>query len=239
MNCLKFRHHLLTTPLSENAEFVQHRASCPKCANEAARATQFEAQLLTAVSFEAPEGLQARILLAQTHDKPQRKHLLQPRWLAIVTSLLIAAGVTAWLGYDRSNSPNQPLDLKASVLDHINSEITHLHENRNLQQEQIAGLLDPLGIKMEKGLGKVNYAGRCNIRRHSGIHLVIPGRQGPVTILLMPGEHVTASQTVRSPRFSGVIVPTDFGSMAVIGEQGEALEEVITKLSKVLSRTSS
>ena len=236
MNCLKFRHHLLTTPLTESAEFVQHLASCPKCANEATRARQFEAQLLTAVSIEAPEGLQARILLAQTHDKPQPARLLRPQWLAMVASLLIAVGITAWLGYDRGNSPDQPLDLKASVLDHINSEIDHLHENRNLQQEQIAGLLDPLGIKMEKGLGRVNYAGRCTIRRHSGIHLVIPGQQGPVTILLMPDEYVKDSLVLRSSRFSGVIVPTDYGSMAVIGEQGEALDEIIAKVSRMVAR---
>ena len=123
MNCLEFRHHLLTTPLTESAEFAQHRASCPKCASEAARARQFETQLLTAVSVEASEGLQARILLAQTHDKPQRARLLRPQWLAIAASLLMVIGITIWLGYDWSNNPDQPLDLKASVLDHINNFI--------------------------------------------------------------------------------------------------------------------
>jgi len=50
----------------------------------------------------------------------------------------------------------------------------------------------------------------------------------------MPGEPVNGRQEIHSPRFSDVIVPTDYGSMAVIDEKGEKLDGAIGKISKTI-----
>ena len=56
------------------------------------------------------------------------------------------------------------------------------------------------------------------------VHLVLPGQVGPVTVFFMPGEMADATVPVDSTRFQGEIVPTAWGSIAVVGETGEALE---------------
>ena len=66
------------------------------------------------------------------------------------------------------------------------------------------------------------------------MHMVVPGQQGPITVLIMPGEYLMQAQQVRSPRFFGVIVPTVYGSMAVVGEKLEPVEEVVEKMQRAI-----
>lgn len=227
MNCLEFRHHLLIDPFSRDADFVTHRDECVGCGHEAVRAAKLEKQLHGSLSVEPPEGLRDRILLvhALDHDKPRR--IFRPRWLAMAASLLLVVGLVGGLGYRWADTLFRSSGLEVAVLNHVTDELEHLHQDRNLQTADLEELLTPFGARLKNGLGRVNYAGRCNIRKHSGIHLVVSGQQGPITILLMPGEHVDHQQSIRSSRFDGVLVPTPYGSMAVIGEKGEVLDSVV------------
>jgi hypothetical protein len=47
---------------------------------------------------------------------------------------------------------------------------------------------------------------------------------GPVTVFFMPGEMADTTMPVASARFNGQIVPTRWGSIAVVGEAGEAVD---------------
>ncbi len=237
MDCLEFRHYLLIDPLCRDADFVTHRAECAGCDRETARAVKLEKQLHGALFVEPPEGLRDRILLvhALDHDKPRR--IFRPRWLAMAASLLLIVGIAGGLGHHWADMWIGASGLEVTVLNHINDEIEHLHEDHNLQVADLEVLLAPFGARLKNSLGRVNYAGRCNIRKHSGVHLVVPGQQGPVTVLLMPREYVKDRQTVRSARFSGVIVPTSYGSMAVVGEKGEPLDGVVNMLAEKITWT--
>ena len=57
-------------------------------------------------------------------------------------------------------------------------------------------------------------------------HLTVQGEQGPVMILLMPDEKVTAVTPVEGESVHGLIIPVGNGSIAVIGEREEALEPI-------------
>jgi hypothetical protein len=64
--------------------------------------------------------------------------------------------------------------------------------------------------------------------------MVVPGKRGPITVLIMPGEYLMQPRQVRSSRFSGVIVPTVYGSMAVVGEKLEPVEKVVEKMRRTI-----
>jgi len=55
------------------------------------------------------------------------------------------------------------------------------------------------------------------------VHMVLQGENGSVTVLLMPGEQIDTRNPVDNGRFSGVIAPTRYCSMAIVGEDGEDL----------------
>ncbi len=230
MNCLDFRRRLLVDPLSGESELLEHASSCGECAREAERMTRFEEALRRAVNVRPPEGLEARILLAQSFDDRRRPLGVRSRWLTMAAALLMAVGVAGWLGYRWDVYFGEPPGLGRVVLNHVNDELHYLHADQDVQRARLGQLFAHFGARLRGDIGYVSYATRCHIRRHAGVHLVLPGQEGPVTVLFMPDEHRSGPEHIRSERFTGMIVPTDYGSMAVLGEKGELLSEAIEKV---------
>jgi len=50
--------------------------------------------------------------------------------------------------------------------------------------------------------------------------------QGPVTVLIMPDEKTARRQVIGDGCFTGVILPADGGSVAVVGEDAAAITTI-------------
>lgn len=226
MNCLEFRRQLLIDPFQKDEAFMQHFSECASCAEEAQRAWQFEETLRQAAFAEPSPGLESRVLLADSMDK-RRMPPAALGW-AMAAALTLAVGLSGWFGMHSTSLEAAPL--QTVVLQHIEDEADHLVDNRNVQPASLKPLLAEFGARLNGNLGQIRYGGRCHIRKHAGVHLVLNGREGPVTVLLMPKEPVPAERNFSSSRFNGVIVPTAYGSMAVVGEKSEPLRQTVNKL---------
>ena len=86
------------------------------------------------------------------------------------------------------------------------------------------------GAELAGDIGQVNFAAECLMRARNGVHLVLPGKMGPITVFYMPGEMTDGVLPIDSARFAGEIVPTRWGSIAVVGENGELLEGIGDRL---------
>ena len=84
--------------------------------------------------------------------------------------------------------------------------------------------------RLDHSAGLITYAQSCVIGGHSVPHLVIQGEHGPVTILLMPDEMVSAPQTITGESVNGVILPVGDGSIAIFGEREESLDRIEKKV---------
>jgi len=230
MNCLEFRRRSMVDPMSQDAELAEHSSTCARCAREAQRMAGFEQALRHALNIRPPEGLEARILLAQSFNATRRTSTVGARWLTAAAALLVAVGVTGWLGYRWDAYFGEPEGLAMAVLNHVNGELSYLQVDRDVQSNQLGQLFAHFGARLNSDIGGVSYAGRCDIRTQPGVHLVVPGQQGAVTLLFMPHEHLTEPKPIRSDRFTGIIVPTDVGSMAVVGEKGEPVSHVAARV---------
>lgn len=230
MNCLQFRRTLMVNPDSQERDFLQHMNTCPDCAKEAQRAWRFEEKLHSALSTEPPDGLEARILLAQTavrsggHKHPRHRH-----W-TVAAGFLLAMGLSAWLGFQWQSTDTAGDGLDQLVLNHVHSELHHLEEPGHVTPEAVQLTFAQFGAHAGAGLGQVRYIGRCHIRNQAGVHMVLSGEQGPVTVLVMPGEHVEHRLQLNSADFSGLIVPTEYGSLAVLGNHQEPLDRALEKI---------
>ena len=223
MNCMGFRRALSVRPASQDPEVLAHRRDCADCDAFARRQADFERTLGEAARIPVPESLASRVLVAHGVAL-ERGSRVRRRRLRVALAAGVALGLIAsWLGLKR-----EPLE--RAVLGHIDAERPHLADRRDLSPEQVNHVLAPLAIAVEAGLGQVHYAGTCRIRRHLGAHLVLPGEKGPVTVLFMPDERVAGRLPVRGARFQGIIVPAGRGSMAIVGEPGEPLEGIESRL---------
>ena len=156
-------------------------------------------------------------------------------WSAFLAAgILLAVGIAGWLGLNWNHRFQVNHGLQTAVISHIQDELDHLHADHNIKPGAVAYLLSQFGAAVKGDVGRVNFISRCDIRRQSGVHMVVPGRQGPVTVLIMPGEHRMEREQIRSSRYTGVIIPTDYGSMAVVGERLEPVEQIAEKMQQTI-----
>ena len=72
----------------------------------------------------------------------------------------------------------------------------------------------------------MTYARSCVINGKTVPHLVVQGESGPVTLLIMPDEKIDSAVSLVEEGVNGVILPVGDGSIAIIGEREERLDEI-------------
>ncbi len=76
---------------------------------------------------------------------------------------------------------------------------------------------------MDHSAGLITYAQSCVINGKEVPHLVIQGKRGPVTVLLLPDETIGETIPLTGEHIDGFILPVGSGSVAIIGERAETL----------------
>lgn len=222
MNCLEFRRRLLTDPLANDADLSAHETRCPECAAFARELRAQEVQMRAVLrEISPPAGLADRVRLA-THFE-HRAELRRRWWYGAAASVLLMVGVSL-VSVMQTVHERGGLALAQSVLNHIEDESHHLREVGPVSAGRLKWVFQRFGAALVADVGQVNFAAECLMRKRNGVHLVIPGQMGPITVFFMPGEMTERRLPVHSARFAGTIVPTAWGSIAVVGEQGEVVE---------------
>lgn len=234
MDCLTFRRQMLEDPRRSEPALVEHEAGCAACAAFAHGLRADEARLHAALQVPTPPELAERIQLAVSFG-PAATARNSRRWLSVAAAglLAVAAGGLGWLHYHK---PYQDLSLERSVLHHVADETRHLYDPGPADSEDLRSVFARFGARVsEQALGQVNFAGICMMRRNRGVHLVLRGEQGPVTVFFMPGERAEQVMPLKSERFAGLIEPTAWGSIAVVGEHGEPLQPMLQRIRRAVS----
>ncbi|MGD2082405.1 MAG: DUF3379 family protein [Chromatiales bacterium] len=211
IDCREVRRRLLIDPRDPDPGLRRHREGCPACDRAANDALAFEARLRRALSVDPPPGLAGRVRRALGRRAAVR--------VGAAAAVVLGLGLAAWIGAGLTARP----DLAGVVAGHIEAEAEHLSARQAVGAPQLAALVGELGGELTRGIGEVRFAGLCVIRDHYGIHLVVKGRHGPVTVLIMPGEDPGRDRSVSTGRLRGLILPTAYGSLAVVGEPQEPL----------------
>lgn len=222
MNCLDFRRQMLADPMARDDELLAHEAGCDACAPFARELRAQEIRLRTVLQDIAPPaGLAERIQLATRFE--QRSLRQQRWWYSVAAAVVLAIGVSMTSLVTTSIERGQ-VTLAQSVLNHIEDEASHLRAARPVSSARVKLVFARFGAQLAEDIGQVNFAAECLMRERDGVHLVMPGQMGPVTVFFMPGEMIDSVLPVQSARFNGRILPTSWGSIAVVGENGEVLD---------------
>ncbi|MCP5300770.1 MAG: DUF3379 family protein [Chromatiaceae bacterium] len=232
MNCLDFRRRLLGDPFDRDTALHAHEAACPACAGFARELRADEIRLRALLRDVAPPvGMAERIQLAARYE--QRAERRRGWWYAVAASVLLAVGASMVSLWTASLERGEQT-LAQSVLNHIQDESRHLREARPIPRARVKFVFERFGAELAGDIGPVNFAAECLMRHKTGVHLVMPGKMGPVTAFFMPGEMTDGVLPVRSERFDGRIVPTSWGSIAVVGENGEPLDGIGERLASAV-----
>jgi Protein of unknown function (DUF3379) len=213
IDCAQYRRAVLADPDAAGPELAEHLAHCPECPAYRERLLRFEGRLTRALRIDAP--------LAQAPA------LIPPRvrrngWLAMAASLAIALVVgTLWLGVPHTS-------LAADVVAHMAGEPdAWARTDVPVPSADLDPVLAASHMRLRPEAGMVSYAQSCLFRGHHVPHLVVQTAMGPVTVMVLVHENVTAARMFDEGGYRGTIVPVPgHGSIAVLvkGEQGDMAE---------------
>jgi hypothetical protein len=224
MNCLDFRRRWLTIPNARDLALAQHERVCAGCRQFARRGSAFERRLREALAIDVPAGLIDGIKQRRDFAERVRSRRMRPVRYAQGVSLCILVAFVAMLSYQMLRADPHTAELHRGVVAHIAAERAVLHARDAPSEARVRKLLARYGAQL-RGLPKeVIFAGACRRRDFQGFHLVLRGRDGPVTVLYMDGHDAEAASYMWNDRYDGIVLPVDGGSIAVVGKPGEAID---------------
>lgn len=231
-HCLEVRRILTAEPQRRDSTVLAHCKTCRSCAAFMEEMSLLDAQLERALAVPVPEDLEARIVLDAS-----LKHGRRPRpvtWLAMAASLVLAIGIGAGVWWKAAS----PMPLSAAIIQHIQNpkEANAIVPGHPLIREAglVTGVLHKVGVQVNGGLNDVTYARVCPFRGRLVAHIVVRGKDGPVTVLLLPHIHVKKPQHFDEDGFRGMIEPAGKGSIAIVANNKSPMQPMAQKLVRMV-----
>ncbi|WP_353571235.1 DUF3379 family protein [Candidatus Albibeggiatoa sp. nov. BB20] len=222
MDDLEFRRHALIEPNCQDEGFIQKKNESTDNQKWVEAQQALEYQLNQAVlQVSIPERLSERIILQRTLKTDYQRQSQRRRyvWYALAASLFLTISVLLI-----NLQPAEEVSLNQLALQHVYEELPHLHDQQHKTIDHLNMMLHQYGGTLTKNIGEVNYLGACKIANKSGIHMVLPASKGVVTVMMLPQIDTNQARSFSDPRFQGRIMPTDKGSIVIVGEHGENLQ---------------
>ena len=224
MNCEEYRQ-----ALGENPHFdggAGHLADCGDCQAYRRSMLALEAKIERALDIPVPELVMPDLPAIDT-DKvvslDGRRRFAVPAWFAAAASFAVVAIVAVQI----FGTAPQYDSLSDEIVAHLDHEAGALRVTDEPVSENRLERVVPANIaNLDHSGGLITYAQSCRINGKLVPHLVIQGQNGPVTVLLMPDEHIDAAEHLEGKGINGVLIPVGDGSIAIIGEKDENIEDI-------------
>jgi hypothetical protein len=218
MNCLEFRRQLGIDPQCGAVEFVQHRQECPRCAEAQQRALAFDASLRQALAVQPPPQLAESILLAHaTRQQQQRQRYRRGAGLALAASVVLAFGIGMRVG---------ATPLSTLAVDHLREEAVVLTWTKLVPPASVQEAFATRGIALHYIPNDVTFVGCCPMGRHLTVHLVMPGGNGPVSVIYVVDDHVPAREDFQRDGWYGRSMPMGQGTLILLAQDTSRFDTV-------------
>ncbi len=222
MNCEEYRQAVSADPAFDGG--ADHLSACADCQAFRRDMQALNLKIAKAMQLSVP-ALKLPELPAVDNVVPMaaREPLSRPVWFAMAASVLFAVIMGArMLGVGVTYD-----SLGEEVIAHLDHEPHALRVTSTPVTDSRLQKVVPTSVaEMDHSAGLITYAKTCVINGKEVPHLVIQGETGPVTILLMPEQTVSAAENLVGDNIRGVLLPVGDGSIAIIGTREESLERI-------------
>lgn len=224
MNCEDYRQAIAAEPTFEGGE--AHVSECAGCRSYRDDMRALDRRIEQALSLRVPEMVMPELPEVETSNVvalPGRRSITTPAWFAIAATVVIAA----FLGLRMVGSNVTYPSLADEIVAHLDHEPQSLRvTDEPVSDRRLTRVVPASVANMNHDAGLITYARTCVINGKKIPHLVLQGKLGPVTILLMPDEMIDRAVQLDGRSINGVILPVGSGSIAIIGEDGENLNNI-------------
>lgn len=124
------------------------------------------------------------------------------------------------------NTHHNPLLTGEAMVDHILEHIAHdptLMTAVKLPEsdKEMNELFATVGAQLQKPVEGMSYAGICDVEGQEGLHIVMQENGQPVTIIVMPGHQMTATEAFHKSGYHGELIPVNGGVVAIVANTME------------------
>ncbi len=238
MNCQTYRQQYTYEPSCQEEEFLSHKQACHNCLAFTKDMMQFEQSLIEAIKVEIPDGLTERILRKQFKNKKSpslltrfnewfKNILYLPPIYAVAASLfLVITLFSSGLWQTDIDTDTDTVLLKPEIISYIEKTPQAFETDSKVPDAELRMMFQKIGAKMTGDIGKVSFCKILTLKGYTIAHLVLSGTKGAVNVLLIPDSKITKHQNINNVKFKGIIRPTAWGNIAIIGNQEEPLEPI-------------
>ncbi len=223
MNCDQYREAIAADPTFDGG--AGHLSECGACQAYRREMLQLDEAIGRALAIDVPELAVPDLPEIEADNVvtlPQRRWS-PPALLALAATVVLAA----FVGMRMLDTGPQSDSLSDQLLAHLEHEPYALRvTNVPVSDARLASVVPANVAEMDHSAGLITYAQTCIINGQSVPHLVMQGEHGPVTLLLLPHEKVSAPESFTGDNIKGVILPVGDGSIALFGDRTEALDRI-------------
>ena len=204
-DCRHARLHIGAAPHELPAEVTSHLAGCAECRRFHDETVSLDARLRNA--------LEVPLTRFRQRPPPARRFALAA---SVVLALLVAGG--AWLLNPRPA-------LAGEVASHVLHEAGSWDKQQVLSGADIDAVLKQAGVKYDNSMPVV-YAMACPFHGRQVPHFVVQTAEGPMTVMLLTHEKITARSEFAEQGFHGVLLPAGDGVVAVLSRSAAPSESL-------------
>ena len=220
-DCKQYQRQFSAAPGHADRFDLAHAEQCAECAEFVRETRNLHQRLIAAMEVPVPASLQARLKNIPLAARSRSLRKLALGTFALAASILLGVGV---LQFGLPRIPAEP-SLQQVVYEHILHEPQALTAVYPVKQAIVYSTLKQFGVELaDAPFGEILHVTLCPIGDTHGLHLVVQGQRGPVTLLFMPSKSVNTRTPFEEGQFTGYIEPAGVGLVAIVGEKGEALE---------------
>lgn len=234
MNCDDYKQAIGADPGFDGG--AGHLSECKSCQEYRREIQALDLKIARALALEVPELVMPALDdIALDNINSGNVVSMQPRrgvamktWFSVAATVALAVFIGFRFGVDHGQ---QFESLADEVLAHVTHEPAALRVTEKKVSDDKLRKVVPANIAaMDHSVGLITFAETCPIRGHEVPHLVMQGQHGPITVMLLPNEKISAAITLNDENSHGVILPVGDGSIAIIGSREEKLEDVQKQL---------
>jgi hypothetical protein len=200
MTCNEARLLIGADPTASTPALEEHVGGCAACAQLRREMQALNADIVRALQ-QPPEMAQI---------PPARQARAWQQWALAASAVLATFAVFAvWL--------LRPSDtLARDVVTHVQGEPDSWLATNQVSADELNHALSGAGVALHITSDKIVYAQSCFFHGHYVPHLVVQTAQGPTTVMILRHEQVSGRRSFHEADMSGVIVPVEHGSIAVV-----------------------
>jgi hypothetical protein len=219
MNCTDAHLASGAEPHAASPDLEQHLRECASCADYRREMLELDENIRRALKLDlaalkSDASARPQVRLVQDAPLLAANSSLQTvgRHWALAASMLFAVAVVfvLWGALPRHS-------LAADVVAHVISEPWLAGAEGHVPPSTLAGVLERSNLRLDPMPGEVMFAQTCFFRGRLVPHFVVRTHRGPVTVLILPNEHVKTPERFAESGYSGILLPDEGrGSIAVL-----------------------